>query len=530
MQSMDIRLRRLGVVASGVAALLATITYLSSGRGREGTGAPTIVVASPSASGIQRRAGSVQGRAGTSGKGLTANSTQDGTGDSDIPPPAWGFRPFDFGTAIAPQVSPFPSGRRVLSTSRRRYPRGIRTQLPAGLTAHEFVRSLLENIASLDPKGADAAQRHVQMENLLAETIVGVPEAEHELLDAARSGTAKLRDLALLFLGRVSDSAALGFLLQEGLVSPDASVRAATVRALSQDAGWNVQIGSDPDESATRCYLGPIADPEVHHALVRALSQESDAQVQKEIVVALSYQLLDGVLDGADGEQDRAAHPGGMQFAADTVAALRDLLHRSQDPELRYLALSCLGNSDSRDAAQLLGEQAREAPTPEERASAMRSLGSSYASGVDRLGPILDALGSPEAAIRRAAVDAAHGAGRDDDMYGRLVAMSIKDPDSEVRRRALKAALWNLILRQTRIGEAAPPDYPRAIQLVADAFGRAASSDEREDIASAAEEVVRRIHDGTRSGPRALGPEAEEQLHRVESLIREGMKRFDNAK
>lgn len=351
---------------------------------------------------------------------------------------------------------------------RNPYPRRVRRELPKDSSAGKFVADSLAELVSLQKNRPTAEEdtRRMELEDLLAETALGVPSALEELIQAGRIGQGKTREIALIVLGRLPAPAAVSFLLNEALVSPDPAVRVQAVNSLAQDRGWNAFADSGGFTRATR---GMIADEEIAPALVRAMKRETHSEVLKTLASALWWQLMDGQIEGPDYSRDRAAHPQGMHFAAETLAAFKDVLARSDDPEVRSRVLEQMWYSNSPEAPLIFARTIREGATCEERWTAVDSLAHSPVGGASRWGAVLEALNDRELQVRYTAVTGLAEAGRDEEVLARLLEVyRAKEPFLD--NVALESAVRNLISTSDRFKNRTTPSYGRALQLLADAM------------------------------------------------------------
>lgn len=358
-----------------------------------------------------------------------------------------------------------------IGTQRARYPRQVRTHPPPGLDAGAFVSATIAELQPLYGRGCDRPDekaRYVELLDLLAETAAGSDDVRRHLMDLAGTPGAAGRDLAILTLGRMENQDALECLLVQCLTSPDASIRETTVRALSQDQGWNYQLQLVPDGGPVHeSFSGPIASPRIEEALLAALRRETDPAVLREIVGSLSEGVRDGPLAGPQAEADSAAHPGGMQWAGRITAAFRDLMHQNHDPDLRVYLLTNLWRGESDGAIFLLRETICDPRAPAlERTTALKAMASAASMTPEVVPTLLSVVGDADAVVRREAVAALGVARRDDETLDVLLRKSREDPDRTVRREAFHAALYNLCSGKTRAGAVTVPDYDRALALV----------------------------------------------------------------
>lgn len=380
---------------------------------------------------------------------------------------------------VAAFMKQFPGGQ-LPYIVRFKYPRKVRTVLPDGVAALDFVQNHLHELGEIqvmDRRAENVGEkmkRRAEIEDLLAETAAGMPEVRRELMETARRGPEMERKLAFWLLGRIPNEDALDFLLGEGLRSRDPKVRITAMDSLCQDQGWNVDGSIDDDSLATSARGGPIGNSRIFHELIGALHAEREPEVQRQLLFALTGNLRDTTFGGNDGKADLEAHPGGISFAAETLAAFSAVLRGSPDPEIRATVLFEIKAHTSPEAARILIEAAHAAPTPKERASAMIALGSSRFAGVDFVPAILDAFGDADRGVRIVAIRSAKAARRDDLVYQRLLPLYRDSVDPEVSSQAFESAMRNLLSNTDRYGEPALPDVVRAELLLSEARGAAA--------------------------------------------------------
>lgn len=349
--------------------------------------------------------------------------------------------------------------------SRSHYPRRLRDSIPDGTDRGRFVERTVKEIATLNLEHPTREQidHRLELEDVLAETIAGMPEACSALIDLARSSQGREQEVAVLLLGRIDLPSALRFLIDEALPSPDPKLRQAAIEALAQDQGWNVSLrGGAETESGSSG--GPIANPEIVAALLAALRSEGDPAVQGRLITALCTDLKELTLGGAAGDADRQAHPQGMHFGPQVLDAFRAVVLTTTDAEVRRQALACVAPLPA--AGDLVLLVAKRAATPWDRAFAVEALGSRWPLPDDNLAYVREALRDENRQVRQAAIRSLAGSRRDDATCDLLHELYGKDPDGQVRLFAFLGAIQNLLDFQDRSGAPVSPGYARAFQLL----------------------------------------------------------------
>lgn len=344
-------------------------------------------------------------------------------------------------------------------------------QLCAGRSSAEAIDLALRQLAALQtgPATPSHGAQRLAWEHFIVDASENDPLAFGALLDAARGSPPPGRELATWLIGRLPTQVALAFLSEELLRSPLPDLRIAAVEALGQDQGRNVKADLEPNDVRTHPFPGPIRSRAIVEALIALLRREQDQSV--------SHMLLNVLADSLREQVDTPKKTGEAHDQADApapnsetvLAAFCEVIGSSGNTRLRAHALSGLDRSNSPEAARIISEAARNAPTSDERVAALFSLGALQWWDPNRVDIIVGAMQDSDLRVQSAAVQSAPAAGRDEATLQALLVLSRSSKTTDmIGAQTLTSAMANLLSIRDRFGAPATPEFSRALCLFED--------------------------------------------------------------